>query len=112
MWQLVSAPLLHNLNKSNEVEDDRESWLHVLVWTALRFTKHTCSDGDSCTFLGAFDGEYKTADGVKGGEFKKAFLLGRDIPCVVKFERRPHLDKLIEELTEVFAVRYEMPPAT
>jgi hypothetical protein len=29
---------------------------------------------------------------------------------VVRFDRRPHLDKLIRELTESFATRYEEPP--
>jgi len=92
--------------------DDRESCLHVLAWTTLRFTKHTCSEGDSSTFLRAFDEEYETADGIKGGDLKKGFLLGHDIPRVVKFDRRPHLDKLIEELTEGFSVRYEKPLST
>jgi hypothetical protein len=50
----------------------------------------------------------KTASKV---ETKKGFLLGRDIPRVVKFDRRPHLDKLIRELTETFAVRYKEPPS-
>jgi hypothetical protein len=30
---------------------------------------------------------------------------------VVKFDHCPHLDKLIEELTEAFAVRYEKSPS-
>jgi hypothetical protein len=47
---------------------------------------------------------------VRGGDLKKGFLLSRDIPRVVKFDRRPQLDALIEELTEAFAVRYEKPP--
>ena len=34
----------------------------------------------------------------------------REIPRVVRFDRRPHLDKLIRELTESFATRYEEPP--
>jgi hypothetical protein len=101
----MSAALLRNNKKFNVVEDDRESCLHVLARTALRFTKHTCSEGDSSTFLRAFDEEYETPDGIKGGDLKKGFLLGRDIPRVVKFDRCPHLDKLIEELTEAFAVR-------
>jgi len=75
----MSAALLRNNKKFNVVEDDRESCLHVLARTALRFTKHTCSEGDSSTFLRAFD-EYETPDGVKGGDLKKGFLLGRDIP--------------------------------
>jgi hypothetical protein len=42
---------------------------------------------------------------------EEGFLLGRDIPRVVKFDRRPHLDKLIRDLTEAFAAHYEEPPS-
>jgi hypothetical protein len=108
----MSAALLQGNDKCNELEDDRESCLHVLTWTALRFTKHTISGGDSNKFLRAFDEEYEVKDGVRGGDLKKGFLLGRDIPSMVKFDRRPHLDALIDELTETFAVRYEKPPTT
>jgi len=108
----MSAALLRNNDKCNELEDDRESCLHVLTWTALRFTNHTISGGGTSRFLRAFDEEYEDEEGVKGGDLKKGFLLGRDIPRVVKFDCRPHLDKLIEELTEAFSVRYEKPPST
>jgi hypothetical protein len=107
----MSAALLRNNKKCSELEDDRESCLHVLAWTALRFTKHTCSEGDSSMFLRAFDEEYEDQEGVKGGDLKRGFLTTREIPRVVKFDRRPHLDKLIDELTETFAVRYEKPPS-
>jgi hypothetical protein len=107
----MSAALLHNNKKPHELIDDRESSLHVLTWTALRFTKHTNSEGDSIRFLRAFDEEYEDKDGVKGGDLKKGFLLGRDIPRTIKFDSRPQLDALIEELTEAFAVRYEKPPS-
>ena len=107
----MSAALLRNNKKYNELEDDRESCLHVLTWTALRFTKHTCSEGDSSMFLRAFDEEYEDQEGVKGGDLKRGFLATREIPRVVKFDRRPQLDALIEELTETFAVRYEKPPS-
>jgi len=107
----MSAALLQDNEKYNELEDDRESCLHVLTWTALRFTKHTISKGRSIDFLRAFDEEYENEDGVKGGALKKGFLATREIPRVVKFDHRPHLDKLIRELTEAFAVRYEEPPS-
>jgi hypothetical protein len=107
----MSAALLQDNEKYNELEDDRESCLHVLTWTALRFTKHTISKGHSSDFLRAFDEEYENEDGVKGGALKKGFLATREIPRVVKFDGRPHLDKLIRELTEAFAVRYEEPPS-
>jgi hypothetical protein len=107
----MSAALLRNNKKCHELEDDRESCLHVLIWTALRFTEHTCSEGHSSTFLRAFDEAYEDGDGVKGGDLKRGFLATREIPRVVKFDGQPHLDKLIRELTEAFAVRYEEPPS-
>ena len=106
----MSAALLRNNIKCNTLEDDRESCLHVLTWTALRFSKHTCLDGDSSIYMRAFDEEYETAGGIRGGDLKAGFLLGRDIPHTVKFDRRPQLDALIKELTDTFAVRYEKPP--
>src|ERR1700729_423635 len=107
----MSAALLQANEKYNELEDDRESCLHVLTWTALRFTKHTISKGRSSDFLRAFDEEYKNEDGVKGGPLKKGFLATHEIPRVVKFDRHLQLDALIRELTEAFAVRYEEPPS-
>jgi hypothetical protein len=107
----MSAALLQDNDKCNKLEDDRESCLHVLTWTALRFTKNTISGSSLNKFLRAFDEEYETVHGVKGGDLKKGFLLGLDIPRMVKFDRRPQLDALIEELTEAFAVRYEKPPS-
>jgi hypothetical protein len=107
----MSAALLQNNKKFNELEDDRESCLHVLTWTALRLTNHTISNGRSSDFLRTFDEEYQNEDGVKGGELKMGFLVSRKIPRMVKFDRRPRLDKLIEELTEACAVRYEKPPS-
>jgi hypothetical protein len=77
----------------------------------LRITNHTISNGRSSDFLRAFDEEYENEDGVKGGELKMGFLVSCKIPRVVKFDRRPHLDKLIRELTEAFAARYEEPPS-
>jgi hypothetical protein len=107
----MSAALLQDNEKCNELEDDRESCLHVLTWTALCLTKHTISKGRSSDFLRDFDEEYENEDGVKGGALQKGFLVAREIPRVIKFDRRPHLDKLIEELTETCAVHYEKPPS-
>ena len=74
--------------------------------------KHSISKGHSTDFLKAFDEEYKNEleDSVKGGELKLGFLQSRKIPRLVKFGRRPHLDALIDELTETFAIRYEKLP--
>jgi hypothetical protein len=106
----MSAALLQDNDKGNELGDDRESCLHVLTWTALHFTAHTISGGGTNRFLRAFDEEYED-EGVRGGNLKRGFLATREIPCVVKFDRRPQLDALVRELTETFSVRYEEPPS-
>jgi hypothetical protein len=106
----MSAALLRNNQKYNELEDDRESCLHVLTWTALRFTNHTISGSGTSRFLRAFDEEYEDEEGVRG-DLKKGFLLGRDIQRVVKFDHRPHLDAIIKELTQTLAIRYGEPPS-
>ena len=108
----MSAALLHNNEKPHELIDDRESSLHVLTWTALRFTKHTISGGGSSRFLRAFDEEYEDEDGVQSEETSRGdSFVSREIPRMIKFDGRPQLDALIEELTEAFAVRYEKPPS-
>ena len=66
----MSAALLRNKDQCNELEDDRESYLHVLPWTALRFTDHTISGGSTSRFLRYFDEEYED-EGVKGGDLKR-----------------------------------------
>ena len=104
----MSAALLQNNGKPNDLEDDRESCLHVLTWTALRFTNH---NGDLKKLLRPFDEAYEARNGIEGGELKIGYLLHRKIPKQVKFEGRPHLDELIAVLTKTFAVRYEETPS-
>ena len=104
----MSAALLQDNGKPNDLEDDRESCLHVLTWTALRFTNH---NGDLKKFLRPFDEAYEARNGIEGGDLKIGFLLRHQIPKQVKFEGRPHLDELIAVLTKTFAVRYEETPS-
>jgi hypothetical protein len=108
----MSAALLRDIRKPNELEDDRGSCLYVLIWMALHFTNHTISRRISLDYiLGSFDDAYEVEGGVNGGQYKRWLLLTRDIPHEVKFDDRPQLDKLIEELTDTFAVRYDRPPS-
>jgi hypothetical protein len=105
----MSAALLQDNKKCNEIEDDRESCFHVLTWMALCFTNHTIVNGELREFLRPFNEVYEVGDGVKGGDLKKVFLLCGDIPERVKFDGRPHLDELIANLTRMFTVRYVEP---
>ena len=107
----MSAALLQNNEKCNELEDDRESCLHVLTWTALCFTNHTILNGELSELLRPFNEMYEVEHGFKGGDLKMGMLVFGHILERVKFDGRPHLDKLIADLTKMFAIRYERLPS-
>lgn len=123
----MSAALLKNPSAPHLLEDDRESCFHVLVWTALKYSKHrTCepalrpssdrdppaSGGDIMEFLRAFDEAYADAAGnVRGGQLKSGVLVTGSLCLKVRFEKRPLLDKLVDDLNRIFQVRYENPPS-
>lgn len=106
----MSAALLQDNKKPNELEDDRESCLHVLTWTALCCTKVTLSGTDWNTIVMPFDEAYEGGGVMKGGQLKERSLVNNQIPDFVKFDDRPHLDELIAELTGAFAIRYQKVP--
>ena len=54
----MSAALLQDNNKRNEIEDDRESCLRVPTLMALCLTNQTISRGSSSDFIRAFNEEY------------------------------------------------------
>ncbi|KAI0741133.1 hypothetical protein C8Q76DRAFT_609013 [Earliella scabrosa] len=43
-WQFLSALILDNLGKDVEITDEMESFLHLLIWFAVRFLPHNCHD--------------------------------------------------------------------
>ncbi|KAF8191344.1 hypothetical protein BJ912DRAFT_902593 [Pholiota molesta] len=111
-WQFMSIALLRKPTHYHDIEDDRESAFYVMLWTALRYTKHS----DVGDFIGstakdlmrAFDEARPDGSNVKGGSSKYEFLSGRSH---LHFDDRPQLNALIAELCPAFAVRYERPPA-
>jgi hypothetical protein len=107
----MSVELLQDNTKVNELADDRESCFYVLTWTALCFTKHTIKKGSLKSLLSPFNESYEDGDIVAGGRLKMLSLIQKDIEKSVEFDDRPHLDKLIAELTKMFAVRYEPLPS-
>ncbi|KAF8872107.1 hypothetical protein CPB84DRAFT_1967539 [Gymnopilus junonius] len=118
-WQFMSAALLKSPSSKHDIEDDRESAFYVLIWTALRYSKHitrpTPTSGpardDVVEFLRGFDEYYLDASGnPKGGVAKSAFMLGKTLSRAVQFDGRPQLDILLRVLNNVFKVRYEGEP--
>lgn len=108
------ADLLINSKKPHTLRDDRESSLHVLTWTALRyFQQFMLPSAYLLWYLIPFDEVCyaSSTSGPRGGSLKKAFMLGRNLSQNVEFVGQPQLDALIKELTDTFAVRYEAPPS-
>jgi len=67
----MSAALLRNNKKCNELEDDRESCLHVLTGRLLRSLIIPFSGSGTTRFLRAFDEEYEDEEGVRGGDLRR-----------------------------------------
>ncbi|PPQ73445.1 hypothetical protein CVT26_015832 [Gymnopilus dilepis] len=119
-WPFMSVALLKNPSAEHCIEDDRESALYVLLWTALRHSKHSTPSGTtaphssshpiSLLHLG-FDEAYTTSSGeMRGGHIKACILLGNRLSNVVQFHQRPQLDALLTALQEVFQFRYQPRP--
>ncbi|KAF8191343.1 hypothetical protein BJ912DRAFT_1098407 [Pholiota molesta] len=111
-WQFMSARLLESPSHYHDIEDDRESALYVILWTALRYTKHNHKGSEGTTaavVLEAFDeARIEDSGAVTGGSRKSGFLATK---TRIRFDDRPQLNALIAELCdESFAVRYERDP--
>ncbi|KAI0916061.1 hypothetical protein AcV5_003504 [Taiwanofungus camphoratus] len=51
-WQFMSAMLLENPWKAAEIQDELESFFHVLLYNGVRFLRHNCTD--VCEFMSEF----------------------------------------------------------
>jgi hypothetical protein len=91
--------------------DDLEAFFYVLVWIALRYTKHGFLKNALTDMLyAAFDHHYLDPDGAaKGGDRKKVEVCFSDPFQVSRLFNVP-LKELIKTLAKTFAVRYEEAP--
>ncbi|KAJ2911483.1 hypothetical protein MD484_g8930, partial [Candolleomyces efflorescens] len=105
-WQFISAALLTFLVNSHAVEDDRESSFYVVLFGALRYSKHEGGDETSAR-LRMFDEVITRAAGLPtGGALKEGLITGTR-PYPIKFN--PPLDAIIAEATRFFRPRYTFP---
>jgi hypothetical protein len=95
-------------NEPHNFKDDLESTIYILLWVALTYSK--CSDsGKVAGFLiSVLDPQPRT--GPSTYTTKPEFLRGATFLRQVKFPGRPCFDNLLLKLTNLFAVRYELPP--
>lgn len=115
-WQFMSAKLLQDVNEHHSIEDDLESFLHVLAWATIRYVPTTdkfTSFARERFLTSVFDDS--RVDGGKhvGGWTKIDLLRGGGYPpddFVLK-DLSPLLT-LLEKLSEPFQSRYAWWPPT
>jgi hypothetical protein len=124
----MSAQLLESADSVHQMEDDRESAFHVLLWVAMRYSRShvlvkTPSSGnpsssstpgtphtDMRTYTRQFDEAYIDDSGTPRGGCLKRGLFTSDDVSKLKFDGRPQLSALLGELAEAFRVRYGRAP--
>ncbi|EPQ50689.1 hypothetical protein GLOTRDRAFT_13566, partial [Gloeophyllum trabeum ATCC 11539] len=68
-WQFMSAFLLQKPWKSHELQDDLESFMHVLIYEAIRYLPHNCTDV-GVFVKNFFDIASKSGNVITGGIWK------------------------------------------
>jgi hypothetical protein len=103
----MSAKLIGNLGGRHDLQDDLESSLYVLLWTALMFSE--CSGN---TYIAPFMAHVidPQPHAHNGGLGKQDFLQTRSYLQHLKFPHRSVLDILIDQLAKLFSVHYEAKP--
>ncbi|KAI5983284.1 hypothetical protein EDD15DRAFT_2533854 [Pisolithus albus] len=112
-WQFMSAALLENPGHSHVLEDDIESFVHVLGWTALSYLPSPM-DRSKRTHIASllYDHSFKVTTGrEEGGLVKELYLKSGDYPSkyFTLTEPCPILE-LIRELASPFQARYSKAP--
>ncbi|KAI9065681.1 hypothetical protein FKP32DRAFT_1623600 [Trametes sanguinea] len=106
-WQFLSAAMLSGKPKAVEIPDELESFLHVLLYYAVRYLKSNCRD--AAVFLESYFDAYLHEDGVytcglvKEYAVKQARLNGsREVPLMFNSP----LDTLFQRLLSWFKAYY------
>jgi hypothetical protein len=94
----MSARLLVYPGKDHELQDDLESFIHVLVYTALSFTRHNCMDKVGDLLSDMYNEMHLNAEGeLVGGTVKDLNFRTRFKTKPVEFEAKS-MTNLIEML--------------
>ncbi|KAI6113749.1 hypothetical protein EDD16DRAFT_1122776 [Pisolithus croceorrhizus] len=112
-WQFISAALLRKPRQKHALEDDIESFVHVLGWTVLCYLPGPM-DGDRrkgwVSLL--YDYGWKDSSGREEGGYSKAYALALGEYPPKEFELPEHspILELIQVLASPFRARYGEPP--
>ncbi|KAF9234156.1 hypothetical protein BU15DRAFT_52925 [Melanogaster broomeanus] len=116
-WQFMSAALLRKPGKLHMLEDDIESFIHVLGWTTIKYvpTTDAYSGGERASDLHQlFDViDFHLQGAAIGGKAKATMLgLGGYPPATFKLQRPSPLFRLLRDLSSPFKSRYMLEPPT
>lgn len=100
----MSAALISRMGVQHDFRDDLESSVYVLLWVTLSYSEVSEKEFVRSILSSVFDPQ---PCGATGGYSKSDFLQARTFLRQVSFPNRPQLHKLIFELAQLFAVRYE-----
>ncbi|KAK0196367.1 hypothetical protein F5146DRAFT_1152091 [Armillaria mellea] len=109
-WQFMSAHLLLSSATTNTLVDDKESSLWVLLYITMRYTHNSCEPVALDHDLKFWFQDYVIGSrGDTGGAGKHSVL---SLPQrVLPSFSVPGLNNLLQELADVFAVRYQPEPS-
>jgi hypothetical protein len=104
----MSSALICNMaTHVHDFRDDLELSIYVLLWVTLMYSDPSNRDAVGAFLVNVLDPQ---PIGGTGGFSKADFLQGQTFLKHVNFPGRPMLYKLISELAQLFAVRYETVP--
>ncbi|KAI6001378.1 hypothetical protein EDD15DRAFT_2361746 [Pisolithus albus] len=107
----MSAALLEKPGHSHLLEDDIESFVHVLGWTVLSCLPSPMDKDDRAALVSyLYDHSWKTSSGEKGGLAKEGHFKSGDYPPYdfTLTEPSPILE-LIRDIASPFQARYKAP---
>ncbi|RDB24607.1 hypothetical protein Hypma_008213 [Hypsizygus marmoreus] len=112
-WQFMSIRQSEatDIPIANTLQDDMESFLHVLNLVSLRYLPSNGSPGRLKSMVeNTFNKRYTTHTGKMGGGHVKEMFLASKMIRHVDF-KNPPLISLLVDLASVLAVRYQEPPS-
>ena len=101
---MSSALICNTTTHVHDFKDDLESSIYVLLWVALMYSEASDRDLVAAFLMNVLD---RQPSGTTGGSSKADFLQARTFLKQIQFPSRPALHHLIDQLAQLFAVRYE-----
>ncbi|KAH7884221.1 hypothetical protein F5I97DRAFT_1968348 [Phlebopus sp. FC_14] len=105
-WQFMSAALLQDPHKAHELQDDLESFLHVLAWAVVHYVPNDLTPDKRRDYLSMFDENTYSNGEIVGGDLKSSRIVMRTYVPDFKLKHSSPLVDLLKSLSEAFFTRY------